>query len=182
MAQDDRSADMMEATVADSDSQAASTREVVGTFADRRHFQEAVAALVKAGFARSDLSVLSSHRSIDAAGSPGDRTWRDALVGLVGELKYEGPLVAAGLIALAAGPVGATIAALIAAGVGVGAAKELLDEVAALPDSAEFARALAAGAVILWVAVRDDAAERTAKGTLLGNGAANVHIFETKGR
>jgi len=168
--------------MAGSDSQATSIREVVGTFTDRQHFQEAVTALVKAGFARADLSVLSSHQSIDAAGSPGGRKWRDAVIGLVGELKYEGPLVAAGLIALAAGPVGATIAALIAAGVGGVAAKELLDEVAALPDSEDFARALAAGAVILWVAARDDEAEHTAKGVLLANGAANVHIFEAKGR
>ena len=163
-------------------SETTSTREVVGTFADRHHFQDAVAALVKAGFARSDLSVLSSHQSIDAAGSPGGRTWRDALVGLVGELKYEGPLVAAGLIALAAGPVGATIAALIAAGVGGIAVKELLGEVSALPDSEDFARALAAGAVILWVATPDDEAEARAQTVLRANDAANVHTFEAKGR
>ena len=155
--------------------------EVVATFADRHHFQRAVDALVAAGFARSELSVLSSHQSLDAAGRDG-RSWRDALVGLVGELKYEGPLVAAGLIALAAGPVGATIAALIAAGVGGAAAKELLDEVSSLPDSEDFARALAAGSVILWVEAETDARRQSAKETLLRNGGANVHFFERKGR
>ena len=155
-------------------------REVVGTFADRHHFQQAVAALIDAGFGRGEISVLSSHQSIDAAA--GGRGWREALVGLVGEMKYEGPLVAAGLIALAAGPVGAAIAALIAAGVGGVVAKELLDEVSALPDSLDFSRALAAGAVILWVAVGDDEREAKAQALLSAHGAANVHVFDAKER
>ncbi len=162
------------------DAIARTTREVVGTFADRGHFQAAIDALTKAGFARSDLSVLSSHDSIDAFGRDG-RPWKDVLIALVGELKYEGPLVAAGLIAVAAGPVGAALAGLIAAGVGGAALKELLDEVSAIPDSADFTRALAAGSVILWVAVRNSGEEETAKGALLASGAANVHVFERKG-
>jgi hypothetical protein len=100
------------------------------------------------------------------------------LTGLVGELKYEGPLVAAGLIALAAGPVGAAVAGLVAAGVGGAAAKELLDEISAIPDSEDFARALAAGSVILWVAVTDQAQIDTAKSVLAAAGAANIHLFE----
>lgn len=160
----------------------APTREVVGTFADREHFQAAVDALLKAGFARTDLSVLSSHESIDAAAAPSGKSWKDALVTLVGELKYEGPLVAAGLIALAAGPVGAVIAGLVAAGVGGVAAKELLDEVAALPDSEQFAKALAAGSVVLWVSAADGAAEAKAKAILHDAGAQNLHVFERKGR
>ena len=47
-----------------------STPEVVGLFADRESFQAAVDALFAAGFERTDLSVLSSHESIDAAGKP----------------------------------------------------------------------------------------------------------------
>ena len=156
------------------------TREVVGTFADRDRFQAAVDALIKAGFPRSDLSVLSSHDSIDAIGRDG-KSWRDVLVALVGALKYEGPLVAAGLIALAAGPVGAVIAGLVAAGVGGVAAKEVLDEVSAIPDSADFSRALAAGSVILWVAVPDGKGEDGAAAVMRANGAANVHVFDRKG-
>lgn len=157
------------------------TREVVGTFADRGHFQTAVDTLIRQGFTRETLSVLSSHQSLDVAGRPGEN-WRDVLVALVGELKYEGPLVAAGLIALAAGPVGAAIAGLITAGVGGAAVKELLDEVSSIPDSEEFGNALAAGAVVLWVAVRDQQEEERAKAVLNANGAANVHVFERKGR
>lgn len=160
---------------------AATTREVVGTFADREHFQAAVDALFKAGFVRTDLSVLSSHESIDTADQPG-KSWKDVLVALVGETKYEGPLVAAGLIALAAGPVGAVIAGLVAAGVGGVAVKELLDEVAALPDSAAFAKALKDGSVVLWVAAADAGAEDRAKTILHDAGAQNLHVFERKGR
>lgn len=157
----------------------APTREVVGTFADREHFQSAVDALLKAGFTRTDLSVLSSHESIDAAQG---KSWKDVVVTLVGELKYEGPLVAAGLIALAAGPVGAVLAGMVAAGVGGVAVKELLDEVAALPDSDAFAKALTAGSVILWVRAADSGAEAQAKSILHDAGAQNLHVFERKGR
>lgn len=163
-------------------STSAPTREVVGTFADREHFQAAVDALLKAGFARTDLSVLSSHESLDTAAPSAGTSWRDGLVTLLGELKYEGPLVAAGLIALAAGPVGAVIAGLVAAGVGGAAVKELLDEVSALPDSEHFAKELAAGSVVLWVSAADMGLERRAKEILQGAGAQNLHVFERKGR
>ena len=44
-------------------------------------------------------------------------------------------------------------------------------------------RALAAGSVILWVAVRDSGHEATTTmDTLRAHGAANVHVFERKGR
>jgi hypothetical protein len=161
---------------------AATIREVVGTFADRAHFQAAVDRLIQYGFDRADLSVLSSHESIDVAQGREGRKWKDALTGLVGELKYEGPLVAAGLIAIAAGPVGASIAALVAAGVGGAAFKELLDEISALPDSEEFARALAAGSVILWVAVTDSHEEDRARRVLTEASAQNIHVFERKER
>ncbi len=152
-------------------------REVVGILADRAQFEQAVTDLLAAGFTRADLSLLSSHESIDAAGREG-KSWRDAAVALVGELRYEGPLVAAGLIALAAGPVGAVIAAAVAAGVGGVAVKELLDEVTSAPDTEDFARALAAGSIILWVCASTEAQEQKAKDILAGIGASNVHVHE----
>jgi hypothetical protein len=152
-------------------------REVVGILADRTQFQAAVDGLVAAGFRPADLSVLSSHDSLEAAGQEG-KPWRDVLTAMVGELRFEGPLVAAGLIALAAGPVGAAIAALVAAGVGGAAAKELLDEVTSVPDSDDFARALAAGSVILWVATADESREQLARSVLSSVGATNIHLTE----
>ena len=156
------------------------TREVVGTFADRDHFQQAVSRLLDCGFTRADLSVLSSHDSLDAT-KPSSK-WKDALVAVAGDIKYEGPLVAAGLIALASGPVGAAIAATVAAGIGGLAVKEVLDEVSALPDSTDFERALSAGSVILWVMVADQLGEEKARKALADTGAANIHVFNRKGR
>lgn len=162
------------------DTHAPIAREVVGTFADRAHFQAAIDRLLTDGFSRADLSVLSSHHSLDAAQPP--TKWKDALVAVAGDIKYEGPLVAAGLIALASGPVGVAIAGIIAAGVGGIAVKEVLDEVAALPDSEDFERALTAGAVILWVLAVDQLAEEKAKRALTETGGANIHVFNRKGR
>lgn len=161
---------------------AAAIREVVGTFSDREHFQAAIDRLIAAGFDRTDLSVLSSHESIDVAVGREGKPWKDVLIALVGDLKYEGPLLSAGLIALAAGPVGGTIAGLVAAGVGGAAVKELLDEVAALPDSTAFARALEEGDVILWVAVETEEKEDRASQILRETLAQNIHVFERKER
>jgi len=153
-------------------------REVVGILSSRPDFDTAVKALLQAGFDRSDLSVLSSHDSLDAAGAG---SWKDSLVSLLGELKYEGPLVTAGLIAIAAGPVGAVLGGLIAAGVGGAAAKELLDDLTARPHAAEFASALAAGNVLLWVQVTDAASEARAQAILQAASATNVHTNERQG-
>lgn len=155
-------------------------REVVGTFADRQHFQAAIDRLMADGFTRADLSVLSSHESLDAS-QPASK-WKDVLIAVAGDIKYEGPLVAAGLIALASGPVGAAIAAFVAAGVGSVAIGEVLREVAAFPDSTDFDRALAAGSVILWVMVTDQSGEEKAKKALAETGAANIHVFNRQGR
>ncbi|HIJ61061.1 MAG TPA: hypothetical protein HPQ04_00060 [Rhodospirillaceae bacterium] len=148
--------------------------EVVGIFSTRRDFDCAVQSLLAAGFQRSDISVLASHDSIDAA-QTAVAGWKERLVALVGELKYEGPLITAGLIALATGPVGAAIAALIAAGVGGAAVKEFLDEVTAKPHSEDFVRALEAGSLLLWVDIADPARRPQAIDILTAAGGANVH-------
>lgn len=163
----------------DQDPHAPAIREVVATYADRDHFMAAVNALGKAGFGRTELSVLSSHDSLDVTGADG-RPWRDVLTAIAGDAKYEWPLVTAGIIALFAGPVAATAAALVAAGLGGAAAKEVLDEISAIPESDDFARALAAGSVILWVIVRDQLEEEKARVAMTETGGANVHVFERK--
>ena len=149
--------------------------EVVGLFAERESFERAVAGLLSSGFERADLSVLASHESLEAAGRPG-KSWREAMLALVGELKYEGPLVASGAIFLAGGPVAATIAAVIGAAVGGAAAVDLLGEVTAQPHTEDFARSLAAGSVILWVRAPDEARRTKARDILTACGADNVHV------
>jgi hypothetical protein len=149
--------------------------EVVGLFAERETFDRAVMELLRRGFERADLSVLASHESLEAAGRPG-KSWREAMLALVGELKYEGPLVASGAIFLAGGPVAATIAGVIGAAVGGAAAVDLLGEVTAQPHTEDFARSLAAGSVILWVRAPDEARRAEARDILVACGADNVHV------
>ncbi|HEC90302.1 MAG TPA: hypothetical protein ENI55_01410 [Alphaproteobacteria bacterium] len=156
-------------------------REVVGLFAARKDFEAAVAALRAAGFERADLSVLSSHESIDAAEET-DEPWKDALTALVGELKYEGPLVASGAILLAGGPTAAAIAAVIGAATAGVAAFQVLEEVTDKPQTEDFARSLKAGSVILWVTAAAKDREELAAAILSDHGAGNVHVIETGGK
>ncbi len=152
-------------------------REVVGIIARRQDFDTAIAALTAAGFEHADLSVLASHDSIDAAEGP-RASWKEALTGLLGELRYQDPLMSAGFIAIAAAPLTAAAAAAIAAGVGGAAIKELMDEWTARPHSETFSKALADGRLLLWVHAADPAREAQATRILTESGAAEVHTNE----
>lgn len=154
--------------------------EVVGLFADRPSFEAAVDALLAFGYERSELSVLASHESLEAAtrSHPG---WRDRLTALVGELRYEGPMVASGAILLAGGATAAWLAGLIAAAVGGLALKELLEETTAMPHSDDFARSLAAGSVILWVRADAEGRQEEASRILAEYGADNIHLVSAAG-
>lgn len=152
-------------------------REVVGLFADRVSFEAAVHHLLESGFERPDLSVLDSHESLEAAGQPA-KPWKDVLTALVGEVKYEGPLVASGAILLAGGPTAALIASVIGAATAGVATKTILDEVTATPHTESFANALDAGGLILWVACHDETQETTALKVLEQFGGDNVHIHQ----
>lgn len=151
--------------------------EVVGRFADRDSFQSAVEALRAAGFEPSELSVLDSHESLLAA-QPDQAAWTQTLSGLVGEIKYMGPLGAAGLIMLSSGTIGAAIAGVVAAGVTGAALRELLEDIKATPHTETFARALEVGAVLLWVRAETETRQAQATAILSGAGAADVHLHE----
>ena len=94
---------------------------------------------------------------------------------MVGEINYVGPLTAAGFIALASGPVGAAVAGAMAAGLTGAALVDLLAEVRATPHTEAFARALEAGAILLWVRVSDEDLAREAETVLTRHGAGDVH-------
>jgi hypothetical protein len=163
----------------DSGAAAMPAREVVGVLKSRAAFESTVAALAEAGIGSGRLSVLSSHESLDAAGDEG-KPWRDVLTALVGEVKYEGPLIASGLIVLAGGPTAIAIAGVIGATVGGVALKELLEEVAVKPHTEAFARAVEAGSIILWVRAGDESTENRAAEILIAEGAENVHAQAIK--
>ncbi|HXZ02108.1 MAG TPA: hypothetical protein VEI03_19095 [Stellaceae bacterium] len=154
-------------------------REAVASFADKAALRRAVAALLDAGFKPADLSVLASHDSLEVAGElPGypGKPGASLFAGLTDEVGYLAPLTVAGIVLLSTGPVGATIAAVIAAGLGGAALKEVLDRIAANEHSAAFAAALNAGAVLLWVRVDDPRSEAAALRLLAEAGGEAAHL------
>ncbi|SDG78007.1 hypothetical protein [Roseospirillum parvum] len=155
-------------------------REVVGVFTDRPGFENAVRALSAAGFAQADISILSSHSSLEAAFAEPDeeKSLSERLLPFLGELRYETPLITAGLIALASGPTAAAVAGLVAAGVGGLAVKDLLDEIAAEPHREEFEQALKDGNILLWVAIKDAGTETRARQILAEAGARDIHLHD----
>lgn len=152
-------------------------RELVGLFSEPEPLVKAIKDLLGAGFDHADLSVLSSHEAVEAA-DPQGQTWRDRLMPLLDEPRYEVPLVTGALIAIASGPVGAAIAGLVAAGVGGIALKEMFEKVVSLPDTQEYAEAVEKGELVLWVSAPDAAAENRARPVLDRHGARNIHIVE----
>ncbi len=148
--------------------------EIVGLLADRASFEACVSDLMAAGFDRADLSVLVSHESLEAA-EPPERTWRDVLAGLTGEIRFEVPLVAAGAILYAGGPLTALIAAGIGGAVGGLALKDALEMVVSRPHAGQFAEALKRGELLLWVRADDPEREAEATAILNRHHARGVH-------
>jgi hypothetical protein len=154
-------------------------REAVAAFPDRAHFRGAVDALLGAGFSRADLSVLASHQPLPAGEPQGEG--EGAVVeaeenAAIAGLPYLAPLAIAGIIAVSAGPIAAAAAALVAAGVGGVALKEILDRYSAPPHRAELATAFAGGAALLWVRCADADVELRALRILEECGGRHVHI------
>lgn len=148
-------------------------REAVASFPDREHFRRAVSALVAAGFEPSDLSVLASHQPLAAVDEkPGELI----AAGLSDEIKYIAPLTVAGIVLISGGPITATVAALVGAGLGGAALKELFDDYTATEHRGEFAAALAAGAALLWVRCADPEIELRALRILEESGGRHVHV------
>jgi hypothetical protein len=151
-------------------------REAVASFPDREHFRNAVAALLAAGFERTDLSVLASHDSLAVAESTSDSGTGILRAGLSDEIKYIAPLTVAGIIVLSGGPIAIALAALVGAGLGGAALKELFDDYTAVHHSEDFAAALKAGAALLWVRCGDSDRERAATRILEEAGGQQVHV------
>jgi hypothetical protein len=152
-------------------------REAVASFPDREHFHRAVANLLAAGFDTADLSVLASHDSLGAAGEPPPAPRPRLLpAGLADEIKYIAPLTVAGIIVLSGGPIAVTVAALVGAGLGGAALKELFDDYTAPRHAEDFKAALHAGAALLWVRCEDSERELTATRILEEAGGRHVHV------
>jgi hypothetical protein len=151
-------------------------REAVASFPDREHFRNAVSALLAAGFERTDLSVLASHDSLAVAESASDSGTDILRAGLSDEIKYIAPLTVAGIIVLSGGPIAIALAALVGAGLGGAALKELFDDYTAVRHGDDFAAALKAGAALLWVRCGDPDRELVATRILEEAGGHHVHV------
>lgn len=159
----------------------AAVREMVAHFADRTSFDDAVTALRQAGFETSDLSVLATHESLGIADKR-EGTWQDAMIAALGEWKMEVPLIASGAVLLAGGPAAAAVAGIIGATVGGIAVKEVIQEVTAQSHAEDFAKAVEAGNIVLWVRVADRSREATARDILVRTGGGDVHLTESNNR
>jgi hypothetical protein len=151
-------------------------REAVASFPDREHFRRAVSGLLAAGFEHSDLSVLATHDPLATAEAVTDAGEGILPAGLSDEIKYIAPLTVAGIIVLSGGPIAAVIAALVGAGLGGAALKELFDDYTAPRHREDFAAALTAGAALLWVRCEDSDRELTATRILEDAGGHHVHV------
>jgi hypothetical protein len=148
-------------------------REAVASFPDRTHFRRAVAALLAGGYERSDVSVLASHEALDAAD---EKSTSLVVAGLTDEVNYIAPLTVAGIILVSGGPIAATLGAIVAAGLGGAALKEVFDRWTAAPHREDFEAALKAGAALLWVRCADPELELHATRILEEAGGRHVHV------
>jgi len=153
-------------------------REAVASFAKEAQFRNAVKRLLEAGFARTDLSILTSHDSLAVAGQvPGYRAKPEAslMAGLTEEVGLLAPLQVAGFSALSGGPVAAAIAGLLTVGIGALGLGDVIEKFAANRHSADYVEALKAGGVLLWVKVTPEQEWKALM--ILGDaGGANAHI------
>jgi hypothetical protein len=166
---------------ADRDARFPEIREVVASFPTAAAFRDGAARLLAAGFARTDLSVLASHESLEVAGNvPGypGTPQESAAAGITDEAGYLMPLAIAGATLVSGGPVAMALAALAGLGIGTVALTELTDRLVANQHSGAFADAVRHGGVLLWA--RAETLEREALAQRLmteaGGRDAHVHI------
>jgi hypothetical protein len=113
-----------------------------------------------------------------AAGEPDTGAGVLLPAALSGEIKYLAPLTVAGIVVLSGGPIAAAVAALVGAGLGGAALKELFDDYAAPRHRDDFEAALRAGAALLWVRCDGPAREAAATRILAEAGGHHVHTHD----
>jgi hypothetical protein len=154
-------------------------REAVASFATQGQFRAAVKRLLAAGFAPTDLSIMTSHDSLEVAGGvPGYRgkPGQALMAGLTEEAALLAPLQVAGFSALSGGPVAGAVAALATAGIGALGLRDVIERFVANRHGADYVEALKAGRLLLWVRVTGAHQEWKALDILVDSGGSNAHI------
>ncbi len=159
----------------------AKNREVLGILPTKEALDACLAALMEEGFDHSDISLLSSHESLDIAKedafSGGEGT---AIRALDMPMTYAFPLATAGLIAIVGGPLTAILGGIMAAGMAGMATKDYIEALTSHPKPGEFARALEAGELVVWIYVDNTEEEEKALRILGDSGARNIHAAARK--
>jgi hypothetical protein len=156
---------------------AEATREIVAQYTTRRDFDRAVAALLAAGFERTDLSVLATHDGLDVT----EQEHGALGAALDSQLTWLGPIAIAGTLIAAAGPVGAALAVAAAAGAGAIALRPLLYEVVENVHAESFAGAVTEGRILLWVrTAHADVVARAEKLLVETGGTALARLSEVR--
>jgi hypothetical protein len=169
--------------------------EVVAVFDDSDTLQEAIDALLIAGFDRAEVSLLASENAVDEklghtyrkveelkddtsvprAAYVSTEALGDAEGGLIGGLVYVGAVAAAGAVVATGG----TLAAAIGAAAMAGGAGALIGTVLASLVGRHHAHYLQEqldrGGLLLWVRSWDEERERRAKEILSKHSAHDVH-------
>ncbi|MCB8840169.1 hypothetical protein [Aurantimonas sp. VKM B-3413] len=150
------------------------------------------------GFDRADLSLLASRATVEEKLGHGYRSVReledDAAVPVVayvanesigdaegavaGILIYVGSVATAGAILASGGTLGAAIAAAAASGYVCASLGLLLDRMIERSHLQRIEEQVAAGGLLLWVHLRDDAHAERATAILTKAGGQDVHVHE----
>ncbi len=178
-----------------------SVREAVAVFENVGTLQEAIDELLSSGFNRAELSLLAGEHAIeeklghiytkseDLEDDPNVPTVAyistesigDAEGALIGTPMYIAACTAAGIMTVAGGPLGATIAAIVAAG-GAGAViGGVLASLLGKHHAHYLQEQLDHGGLLLWVRTRDDEHEERAKKILSKHSAHDVHVHGLPG-
>ena len=169
--------------------------EAVAVFDDVRALDGAVHELRRAGFRKSDISLLATEHAVekklghryerveeleDDPNAPRTAYRTRASVGdsedmIVGSLTYLPTVVAAGTVVASAGVVAAAVTGTAIAGALIGTVlARWLDQ----HHADRLQEQLDRGGLLLWVRVRDDDAERRALEILRRHSAHDVHVHQ----
>jgi hypothetical protein len=181
------------------DESARDVREAVGVFDTKGALQDAIDELLSSGFDRADLSLLASVEAVEE--KLGDRSSRRVELednpaapradyvspeavgaaegGLIGGLAYLGGVAAAGLIAVAGGPLTAIVVGAAVAGGAGGLVGTRLAEVVGHRRARYFQRQVDRGGLLLWVRTWSPPQEAHAVEILARHSGRDVHVHGT---
>lgn len=170
--------------------------EAVAVFDDADSLQDAIDDLMRAGFGRSDLSLLAGEAAVErklghaykkvdsleddlsvprtAYVAPESRG--DAEGGLIGVLVYIGATAAIGAVVATGGTLAAALAAAVAAGGTGGLIGSALANLIEARHAAYLQEQIERGGLLLWVRTWDAERERQAVALLSRHSAHDVHL------